>query len=368
MAFIRILTACLALVACAAPVDLRFADEVASTATVHPVFVATTRANHAETGLPGTARQEIVQFAQYDIAVPQGRATGTVPTARGRAVIDTELHFAAASVQNFDTDSQFRNAMRNRLRSGNHEAVVYVHGFNTTFGQGIYRVAQLSHDFNIPGVTVHYSWPTLASPFGYAYDRDSALFARDGLEALLLQLNAAGAHRIVLIAHSMGAQLLMETLRQMAIGGQRGTLNKIGGVVLISPDIDVQVFHSQAVRIGALPEPFVIFTSQKDRALQLSARLTGQQERLGTIRTADQIADLKVTLFETAAFSSGTGHFNAATSPALIRILAQIGGVNDAFNLDQAGRPGLIPGTILTVQNATQIILSPIAALGDTSG
>lgn len=368
MALIRIFVIFAALAACTAPIDLRFTDHVAQTATVQPVFVATTRAVQPETGLPGKARQESVQFARYDIAVPENRETGTVPTARGQRVIDTDQHFAATGVEPFETGRQFEDAIREKLQGGKDEVVVYIHGFNTTFGQGVYRVAQLSHDFNIPGVTVHYSWPTLASPFGYAYDRDSALFARDGLETLLLQLNAAGARRIVLIAHSMGAQLLMETLRQMAIGGQRGTLNRIAGVVLVSPDIDVQVFHTQAVRIGTLPQPFIIFTSQKDRALRLSARLTGQQERLGTIRSADEVADLRVTLFETAAFSRGTGHFNAATSPALIGILAQISGVNDAFNLDRTGRPGLIPGTILTVQNATQIILSPIATLSDASG
>lgn len=45
----------------------------------------------------------------------------------------------------------------------------------------------------------------------------------------------------------------MQALRQMTIGGQQHTLNKIGGVVLISPDIDVQVFRAQAVRFRAAP-------------------------------------------------------------------------------------------------------------------
>lgn len=36
----------------------------------------------------------------------------------------------------------------------------------------------------------------------------------------------------------MGAGLLMEALRQTAVRGDRRTLDRIGGVMLISPDID----------------------------------------------------------------------------------------------------------------------------------
>lgn len=118
-------------------------------------------------------------------------------TARRQRDIDTKLLFAATGVENFGTERKFRRTIRTNLHGGNHKAVVYVHGFYTTFGQGIYRVAQLSHDFDIPGVTVYCSWQTLAPPFGYACDRASALFARDRLETLLQQLDTAGVRRTV---------------------------------------------------------------------------------------------------------------------------------------------------------------------------
>jgi hypothetical protein len=43
--------------------------------------------------------------------------------------------------------------------------------------------------------------------------------------------------------------------------------------------------------------------------------------------------------------------------------MQDLGSLNAAFQGEQAGRPGLLPGTVLTVQNATQIILSPVTAL-----
>lgn len=144
------------------------------------------------------------------------------------------------------------------------------------------------------------------------------------------------------------------------IRSDRQTLARISGVILISPDIDVDVFRVQAHEIGQLLQPFVIFGSQRDRALQLSARLTGRQARLGSLATVGAVADLDVTFVDVAAFNVGSGHFNVGDSAALIRLLDRIADVDAAFNADAAAKVGLLPGVVLTVQNATQIILSPI--------
>ena len=107
-----------------------------------------------------------------------------------------------------------------RDKRGDRDAVIYVHGFNNTFSEGLYRIAQLSKDLDMPGVTAHYSWPSAGNPLGYVADRDSSLFARDGLERLMQEVVASGAERIVLVAHSMGSALTMEALRQIATGNR----------------------------------------------------------------------------------------------------------------------------------------------------
>ena len=68
---------------------------------------------------------------------------------------------------------------------GERRIMVFVHGFNTNFAEGVYRQAQMMHDFGTPAIGVHYSWPSAADARLYLYDRDSAFFARDGLERLL---------------------------------------------------------------------------------------------------------------------------------------------------------------------------------------
>lgn len=261
----------------------------------------------------------------------------------------------------------FRGALHDALKAqpgSGRAAVIFVHGFNTNFSEGLYRIAQISHDVDLPGVIIHYSWHSAANPMAYLYDQDSILFARDGLERLIEDVAAAGADRILIVAHSIGASLAMEGMRQIALRQDRRTLDKISGVILISPDIDVDLFITQARAIGRLPQPFIIFTSNEDRALGLSASISGERARLGNLQDASRLGDLDVTLLEVGAFATGLGHMTATIAPELTQLLSDAANVDAAFSQDGNARVGLLQGAVLTVQNATQIILTPLAAAG----
>lgn len=352
-----------ALLAACAPRGQADLARPAPGATLIPIFVATTRAAaEAPAIVPGSARTADLGFGRFVVAIPPSHQTGQIERPRGRQDADPARHFTLAEAASTDADgfrATLAEALRTQTRAGR-EVTIFVHGFNTQFVEGVYRVAQLGHDLQLPGVLAHYSWPSLGAPLAYAHDRDSALFARDGLQTMIAQTVAAGAPRIVLIGHSMGAHLLMETLRQMALDGSLAQ-SRLGGVILISPDIDVDVFRSTARRIGRLPQPFLLVTSQRDRVLQLSARLTGEPERLGNLTDPARVADLGVTVIDISAFGSGDGHFTVASSPALIQVLGRIGAVDAAFAQDASGTLPLIPGTILTLQNTTEAVLNPAA-------
>lgn len=359
------------LAACEPRGEIVVAPEAARANAVETVFIGTTRGVDPENGNAFSgARNQSTRFARLDIAIPPDRSPGEIRwTPPGRAP-DPRTEFLTTREEIYSGAPGFRADLARALsreRRGTREVVVFVHGFNTTFAEGAYRLAQLGHDLDIGGVLVHYSWPSLGHPLGYAYDRDSALFARDGLESVLDQVVAAGAERVLILAHSMGSALTMETLRQLAISRNARVQRRIAGVVLISPDIDVDVFRAEAMRIGTLPQPFLIFTSKKDRVLALSARLSGQRDRLGNLTDVAEVADLKVTLLDTTAFSTGIGHFNAGNSPALLAILGGIADVDAALAASQIGRTGLLPGAVLTVQSATQIVLSPVTAISGIS-
>lgn len=334
----------------------------ADTGDLQRIYVGTTREMDAQ-GFPSGGRSRELIFGQYNVSVPPEREPGSIEWPR-RKTPDPARHFLLDSFLPLTTEGDFRTALRGELahrRAEQRTAIIFVHGFNNNFAEGLYRFAQISEDLDLPFLPVHYSWPSAGHPLGYGYDRDSMLIARDGLEATIRAVAASGADEILLVGHSMGALLAMETMRQMTIADGQNGLRKISGVILISPDIDIDVFRAQADRIGELPQPFYIFTSTRDIALRLSAGLTGQTARLGNTTDVQKLAELDVTMVDISAFSDGKiDHATALASPSFLRLLQRVPDLGTAYGGDPSTRVGLIPGTVLVVQNATRLIVTPI--------
>jgi esterase/lipase superfamily enzyme len=328
------------------------------------IFVGTTRTSDADSF--GFGRADALSFLRYDISVPENRTPGELSWPPRSRAPDPSRDFLTATQDTFPTPQSFRAALSREVRAKNQtSAVVYVHGFNVNMAEGVYRFVQMHHDLKVPAIAVHYSWPSRGSALGYIHDRDSATFARRGLEELLKEVAAAGVTEIVIVSHSLGASLTMETLRQMELDRDNRVMDRVRGVVLIQPDIDVDVFRSQARDIGTLPQPFVIFGSSRDQILNLSARISGAPERLGNLSDVQRIADLDVTYIDTKKFAAGSGHMNLATSPALISLFGGIEDIDKAFTSDEKGRVGLFPGIVLTVRNATEVVLAPVVLVGE---
>ena len=362
MRLILSLTAVILLAACAPRGPIVVVPD-AATGQERRVFAATSRAAD-ETGWPGSGRAEELGFLRIDVSVPTNRQAGEVPLAGQMPDVETE--FVARSAAIYRDAPGFRSGLREAIAArprGAREVLIYVHGFNTTFAEGVMRLAQLSYDLNIDAVPLIYSWPSIGAPLGYEYDQNSALFSRDGLEELIATVQGLGAERVLLVGHSMGAMLVSETLRQMAIASPGSPRAQLGGVVLIAPDIDVQVFRRQAQRIGDLPSPFFIVTSQRDRALLLSARLSGQRTRLGNLDNVSELSELDVTVIDITQFSSGLGHMTAVQSPLLLTLVRETGRLDEAFRGPATEGLGLGSVTVLTLQNATEIILTPATEL-----
>ena len=348
--------------ACSDRTRILVAPEAAEIGTVEKAFVATLRAP-TDAGWFGGDRADALSYLDVDVAIPPDHNGGKIRVNHSRVA---PKHFFTFTSRNDHKDRNgFVAALKRELASkpaGERDLMLYVHGYNNSFADGVFRTVQLMHDFDLPGVGVHFSWPSAAHPLGYAYDRDSVLFGRDSLEYLLRVLAQAKPDRIVLVGHSLGAMMVMETLRQIEIRDPSWTKRHLDGVVLVSPDLDIEVFKQQASRFSGLPQPFVIFVSQKDRALQLSSQINGNQRRLGLLEDAGQVAELPVTVVDLSQFAkeSGDRHFTLGTSPVLIQLLRNSPEFSAAFDRDAGGKIGILPGTAITMQSATKIILSPL--------
>ncbi len=163
--------------------------------------------------------------------------------------------------------------------------LVFVHGYNTSFEEAVYRFAQIVHDSGAPVVPVLFTWPSRGQLLDYVYDRDSATYSRDHLENVLQAIvDNPKVKSVSVLAHSMGNFVAVEALRQMAIR-HNGLSPKIRNIMLASPDIDFEVFRREIAEIeqsGKAP-PVSLFVSNDDQALSASSFLAGGEPRLGDI-------------------------------------------------------------------------------------
>lgn len=310
-----------ALAACAGkPAEFVAPNALLGAADVQRIYLATDRILAPD--LSGTKqRAGALSFAQYDITVPPDHQPGEVEFSATNP--DPNANFTVADARGVQSLSDLGRIVRNEagpLGRPIDSAVVYVHGFNTAMEYAVYRHAQIAHDYGLQGPQVTFAWPSIERTLGYVRDKDSILIARDHLEELLVELTRDNQN-VFVFGHSMGTQLVVETLRQLSITGQRNVLSRIGGVILVSPDIDLDLFESQHERIDPLPNPFVVMTSESDYALRFSSLLTAQPERLGSARDRDRLAALDLLVLDLSGLPNARNHFLAATSPVVIDIV-----------------------------------------------
>ncbi|MDE4134746.1 alpha/beta fold hydrolase [Phaeobacter sp. QD34_3] len=320
--------------------------EALEVGTPKTVFAATIRDPRPEGGF-GVGRTDGYHLLELTVSIPPERKPGQLIF--GGEAPDPNREFTMAARREFDSPAAFSARIDHELQQfapDERDITLFVHGFNSTQSETAFRAAQLTHDIGVPGVTVVYSWPSLASPLGYAYDADSVMFARDGLERLLKDLSRTKARRVVLVAHSMGSMLAMEVLRQIEIETPGWAHRNLEGVILMSPDLDLDVFKSQMSRIDPVPQPFLVFVSRKDKILTLSQRLRGthSRSRLGNLASVEELNTLPISIIDTTAYAdtADSGHLVAGTSPALLTILSAARATTQAFE-----RGGLVFNTIL---------------------
>jgi esterase/lipase superfamily enzyme len=302
----------------------------AAGAVPHDILVSTTRARDERPGtLFNGERSGALNFASITVSVPPDHKAGNVEwpaTPPGNPATD----FVTRSAAFLDSDKAFVEALNQKLRAkpkGQRKVLLFVHGYNTMFAEGLYRFAQVVNDSHAPAVPVFFSWASRGSTLDYVYDSNSATIARDGLERTLRLVAASDADEINVLAHSMGTWVTVEAFRQIKISGKLPPGNKLGLVVLAAPDIDLDVFKSEMARIGNPKKPYLIVLSKDDRALGLSRFIAGDKQRLGASDNTAELTALGATVLDLSDVESNdsTNHSKfaeiAGIAPDLRKVL-----------------------------------------------
>lgn len=302
----------------------------------HSIFVATTREASADAKVFNNARSPKLNFARVNVTVPKSHETGKIERNKPGRKDDPTRYFTATEVVAYDAQPQFSSALSADIAARGGRAMVFIHGYNTSFDSAVYRATQIAQDSGYPGTPVLFSWASGGSTKDYVYDRESASVARDQLEVTLRLLAQSGARRIDIVAHSMGTWVTMEALRQLALTGDRDLGGKLGDVILAAPDIDIDVFKSQMRRYGKPNRPFFLLLSADDRALKLSGMLAGNK-RVGDFGDPALLAELGVVAVDVSKEKSGDSlnHTKFADNPELVKLLGRRLREDDGYASDR---------------------------------
>jgi esterase/lipase superfamily enzyme len=236
-------------------------------------------------------RADAVSYAAISVSIPPeaSRKIGEVQWPNSLPG-DPRVNFMTVSADYIEKQTFAASIAAYAKQSKRTKVLVFVHGFNNRFDDAVYRFAQIVHDSKAPVIPVLFTWPSRGEMRlrAYTYDRESANYSRDALEGLLSTVASyPGITEVNLLAHSMGNWVALEALRGRSIRGGPTAVSlkpdKLKNVLLVAPDVDVDVFRSQIQRMGSVRPRIALFVSQDDSALGLSKSIWGDVPRLGDI-------------------------------------------------------------------------------------
>ena len=218
-------------------------------------------------------------WLDYDISVPPGHQAGKIEWPGHEN--DAAKNFTLRSRTHMSRTGFAREVSGGRVG-------IYIHGFNTRYQEALFRTAQLSADAHLEGMPILFTWPSEGHVAAYLADRDASDFSRAALADVLGMVTKGrrSSDPVPVLAHSMGARLVMEVLVQLRLAGRGDVLDRID-LVLAAPDIDIDLFRAQMATVGKLNHPITVLVSPNDPALKLSSRLAARRMRLGLANVHD---------------------------------------------------------------------------------
>ena len=314
---------------------------------VVPVFYGTDRGREpraAGTGY-GTERARRLELGRALVTVPKAHQLPNIERPWVYRLPFTQIvlhsepedprsHFTLKDVRPLSRE-EFLKLIQERLEASSiykDHALVFVHGFNTSFEYALYRTAQIAYDIKFDGAPLLYSWPSMGNMTlqDYSHDRESSGQAEPYMrEFLELVARETGAKSVSIIAHSMGNQLLLPALRDLKRMAPSDIT--ISQVILAAPDVDRDAFENIAHELAGVSRGVTMLAASNDLALDISRRFWGGVPRAGDVPAGgpivtDGIDTIDITAVSTKVFAlnhSGYADTNALLSD--IQLLIQTG-------------------------------------------
>ncbi len=248
---------------------------------VMKVFFATDRelsGDRHPARLFGSARGQL-RYGSCEVSIPRDHRMGEMEAPsllRLEFRQDPEQHVVLLSADLSERDSYFNDLRQAVAADGTRSALLFIHGYRTTFEDAARRTGQLAYDLGYHGAPIFYSWPSQGKLSGYILDEANVEWTQADLATFLADvLEQSGADHVYLLAHSMGNRAMAHATASV-LAARPDLASRIREVILAAPDIDADVFRQQLLpALAAVPNPLTLYASSEDSALRASKSVHG---------------------------------------------------------------------------------------------
>jgi esterase/lipase superfamily enzyme len=160
------------------------------------------------------------------------------------------------------------------------EVLLFIHGYNTPFEDGIYRTAQLAVEVDFRGLPIYFAWPGGEHWWEYIAAVDQVATAANELATLLrLLVRNGNVTTLHVIAHSLGNRVLAQAIDRLGADSTLGQA-KIADLVMVAPDVNKGQFAQVTTAMVRQFHQRTVYVSDTDLALRLSS-LFSKETRVG---------------------------------------------------------------------------------------
>ena len=232
----------------------------------------------------GTSRGTRLTYGAVAVAIPKDHRLGNLETP---SIFKLEFrknpaqHVSLESIEVLAQERWRSEVQQRATRMGKPGVLMFIHGYNVSFGDAAERAGQLAYDLAFPGPTIFFAWPSQGGLATYVVDEQMAEYSVVDMKLLLADIaDMVPGGPVYVIAHSMGNRVLTRGFADL-MATDLGKRRSFREIVLTAPDIDVDVFKREIAPKVLVPGPrFTLYANSNDRALRASDRVHGAP-RLG---------------------------------------------------------------------------------------
>lgn len=262
---------------------------------------------------------DVISYGECDILIPKGHQFGeTKMSLKNKLLKMIVLNFKDNESLKIDYLEKYANEeifweQTNEMyrESNEKEALIFIHGYNTSFNDAAIRTAQIGYDLKVKGLSAFFSWPSKGNLKNYRSDGEIIQESEIAMHSFIKNfIEKSGATKVHLIAHSMGNRGFFRTLEKL-----RNDNVKFGQIILAAPDMDSRLFKNSAKLYEELSERTTLYVSSQDLPVMYS-KFLHENDRLGfapPITIVDNIDTILVNQkFVNYLINFGHGYFAEA--------------------------------------------------------